>query len=51
MFMNRFFLILWALFLTMSVQAQFVNYGATITIQPGATLRIETSFENQAGYH
>ncbi len=49
MFMNRFFLILWALFLTMSVQAQFVNYGATITIQPGATLRIETSFENQAG--
>jgi hypothetical protein len=49
MFMNRFFLILWALFVTMSVQAQFVNYGATITIQPGATLRIETSFENQAG--
>lgn len=47
--MNRFFLIPWALFATMSVQAQFVNYGATITIQPGATLRIETSFENQAG--
>jgi hypothetical protein len=47
--MKRFFLIPWAFFATMSVQAQFVNYGATITIQPGATLRIETSFENQAG--
>jgi hypothetical protein len=49
MFMNRFFLIPWALLVTMSVQAQFVNNAATITIQPGATLRVETSFENQAG--
>ena len=32
-----------------ALQAQFINNGATVTIQPGAVLRIETDFDNQAG--
>ncbi len=35
--------------MTVAAHAQFVNNGATVTIQSGATLRVETSFENQAG--
>ncbi len=39
------------LFMLVGVQAfgQFVNNGATVTIQPGATLRVETSFINNTG--
>jgi hypothetical protein len=32
-----------------SLMAQFVNNGATVTIQPGATLRVESSFINNTG--
>jgi len=32
-----------------AVQAQFINNGATVTIQPGATLRVETNFINNSG--
>lgn len=32
-----------------AVQAQFINNGATVTIQPGATLRVETDFINNTG--
>jgi hypothetical protein len=32
-----------------AVQAQFINNGATVTIQPGATLRVETDFINNSG--
>ena len=34
---------------TLSLQAQFVNNGATVTIQSGATLRVETDFTNTSG--
>ncbi|MBK7633544.1 MAG: hypothetical protein IPJ13_04030 [Saprospiraceae bacterium] len=47
--MNRFHLLIFALMMTVAAHAQFVNNGATVTIQSGATLRVETSFENQAG--
>ncbi|MBK9567701.1 MAG: hypothetical protein IPO37_21800 [Saprospiraceae bacterium] len=47
--MNRFHLIIFALMMTVAAHAQFINNGATVTIQSGATLRVETSFENQAG--
>lgn len=47
--MNRFLLFIFALMMTAAAQAQFINNGATVTIQSGATLRVETSFENQAG--
>lgn len=32
-----------------AVQAQFINNGATVTIQAGATLRVETDFINNTG--
>lgn len=32
-----------------SLSAQFVNNGATVTIQSGATLRVETDFINNSG--
>jgi len=35
--------------ITLSLQAQFVNNGATVTIQSGATLRVETDFTNMSG--
>jgi len=31
------------------VQAQFINNGATVTIQSGATLKVETNFINNSG--
>jgi hypothetical protein len=47
--MNRFHLLIFALMMTVAAHAQFINNGAMVTIQSGATLRVETSFENQAG--
>jgi len=35
--------------ITLTLQAQFVNNGATVTIQSGATLRVETDFTNTSG--
>ncbi len=32
-----------------AIQAQFINNGATVTIQSGATLRVETDFTNTSG--
>jgi len=32
--------------MTIAAQAQFINNGATVTIQNGATLRVETNIEN-----
>ncbi len=47
--MRKFNLLLLLSLMTTAMHAQFINNGAIITIQPGATLRIETSFENQSG--
>ncbi|MBC7884193.1 MAG: hypothetical protein H7X99_01870, partial [Saprospiraceae bacterium] len=47
--MRRFNLLLFLLLVTMAAQAQFVNNGATVTIQSGATLRVETDFINNTG--
>lgn len=35
--------------ISVALHAQFVNNGATVTIQSGATLRVETDFINTAG--
>ena len=35
--------------MSVTIQAQFINNGATVTIQSGATLRVETSFINNSG--
>jgi len=37
------------LMMSVTIQAQFINNGATVTIQSGATLRVETSFINNSG--
>lgn len=47
--MNRIQLLFFSLLTYGVLNAQFVNNGATVTIQPGATLRVETNFENQSG--
>lgn len=35
--------------MSVTIHAQFINNGATVTIQSGATLRIETDFINNSG--
>lgn len=47
--MNRIQLLFFSLLTYGVLNAQFVNNGATVTIQSGATLRVETNFENQSG--
>jgi hypothetical protein len=47
--MKNFFLWLVGMCMSTLQFAQFVNNGATVTIQPGATLRVETSFLNNTG--
>lgn len=37
------------LMMSVTIHAQFINNGATVTIQSGATLRIETDFINNSG--
>ena len=49
MFMKRKLLLLLAGFAWFSSQGQLVNDGATIVIQPGATLFVESSFQNVSG--
>jgi hypothetical protein len=47
--MRRLNILLFFSLLTSASYAQFVNNGATVTIQAGATLRVETNFVNNAG--
>ena len=47
--MRRFNLLIFALLMTWSLQAQFINNGATVVIQSGATLKVETNFVNNSG--
>lgn len=47
--MRRLNILLFFSLLTSASNAQFVNNGATVTIQAGATLRVETNFVNNAG--
>ena len=47
--MRRLNIFLLFLMLSVSLSAQFVNNGATVTIQSGATLRVETDFINTSG--
>jgi len=44
--MRKINLILTFLFISLGMSAQFVNNGATVTIQAGATLRVETDVQN-----
>ncbi len=44
--MRRYNLLMFLTLMTIAAQAQFINNGATVTIQPGATLRVETNIEN-----
>lgn len=44
--MRRYNLLVFLTLMTVAAQAQFINLGATVTIQPGATLRVETNIEN-----
>lgn len=47
--MRKFFNLIIAIGISGSLSAQFVNNGATIVVQSGATLRIETNLINNAG--
>jgi hypothetical protein len=47
--MRRFNIIMFFSLISAAASAQFVNLGATVTIQPGATLRVETDFINTSG--
>jgi hypothetical protein len=47
--MKKFLTLCLGLWCSVSAFAQFVNNGATVTIQPGATLRVETHFLNNSG--
>lgn len=47
--MRRLNIFLLFLLVSVSLSAQFVNNGATVTIQSGATLRVETDFINTSG--
>ena len=47
--MKRNNLLLFLSLFSIHVHAQFINNGATVTIQPGATLRVETDFINNSG--
>lgn len=44
--MRRYNLLVFLTLMTVAAQAQFLNLGATVTIQSGATLRVETNIEN-----
>lgn len=44
--MRRYNLLVFLTLMTVAAQAQFINLGATVTIQSGATLRVETNIEN-----
>ena len=44
--MRRYNLLVFLTLMTVAAQAQFMNLGATVTIQSGATLRVETNIEN-----
>jgi hypothetical protein len=44
--MRRYNLLVFLTLITVAAQAQFINLGATVTIQSGATLRVETNIEN-----
>lgn len=44
--MRKFNIILFFLSVAIITEAQFINNGATVTIQSGATLRIESDFQN-----
>jgi hypothetical protein len=44
--MERYNILVFLVLMAVSVQAQFINNGATVTIQTGATLRVETNIEN-----
>jgi hypothetical protein len=47
--MRKFNFLIFALLITWSAQAQFINNGATVIIQSGATLKVETNFVNNSG--
>ena len=47
--MRRLNMLIFFTLMTAASYAQFVNNGATVTIQPGATLRVETDFINTLG--
>ena len=47
--MRILYVLMFFLMMSVTIQAQFINNGATVTIQSGATLRVETSFINNSG--
>ncbi|MBK6498759.1 MAG: hypothetical protein IPG00_11605 [Saprospiraceae bacterium] len=47
--MRILYVLMFFLMMSVTIQAQFINNGATVTIQSGATLRIETDFINNSG--
>lgn len=47
--MRRFYLLFSSILGVSAMQAQFINNGATVVIQSGATLKVETSFQNNLG--
>ncbi len=47
--MRRLNILLFFSLMTVAAQAQFVNNGATVTIQAGATLKVEANFINNLG--
>ena len=46
--MRKFNIILFFLSMAFITEAQFINNGATVTIQSGATLKVESDFENNS---
>lgn len=44
--MRRFNILMFFSLMAVTMNAQFINNGATVTIQSGATLRVETDFQN-----
>ncbi|MBK8828362.1 MAG: hypothetical protein IPO26_17130 [Saprospiraceae bacterium] len=47
--MRILYVLMFFLMMSVTIHAQFINNGATVTIQSGATLRIETDFINNSG--
>ncbi|MBK8626712.1 MAG: hypothetical protein IPN86_14460 [Saprospiraceae bacterium] len=47
--MRRFNILMFFFLISVTMHAQFINNGATVTIQSGATLRVETDFINTSG--
>lgn len=47
--MRRFNILMFFFLISVTMHAQFINNGATVTIQSGATLRVETDFINNSG--